>query len=337
MRRFPRSVGTVILGVIVCLLLLNTLGLPSPLQSTVETPRKGPTYMPGPDMCRGDPTVAEMFTMRQTAIDAADAIDAECASMTEDQLATCKVPPVLHLVLGFPGKFDFYAYVAVKSAHDRLRPDAIYIHVFGKRFDPSPFLQRAIREFGIKLVSARDVHEVMGRPVEIVEHQSDVIRLESIIRFGGVYMDLDVFVLHPLDVFYNNELTMPAEGDVAVNNGIIIAKRCSRFLRKWYSEYKTFDDSKWGDHSVLLPKKMAAEYPDLIHVDQDVLQSDWTDSYDRLAKDVIEEDYWRPVRAIHSFIRLAEKRYDEESIKNVTSNFGNMVRRIMAGKPGMWD
>ena len=335
MRAGARSLVIVVLAVFVCFALFNTI---APHEASVGTPRglqEKSTYSPGTDVCRGDPTAVEMRTMWQSAVDAADTIEAECADMDETQLSKCEVPPVLHFVLGYPGKFDFYAYISVKSAHDRVKPEAIYMHVFGQRFDPSPYLKRAIDEFGIKLVSARDVTEVMGRKVDVVEHRSDVVRLESLIRFGGIYIDLDAFILQPFDVFYKNELTMPAEGNVGVNNGIMIAKRCSRFLRHWYKEYKSFDDSKWGDHSILLPKKLAETYPDWIKVEQEVLQSDFTDTYDRLMSDNLEKDYWAPVRAVHSFIRLAETKYDEESIKTVTSNFGTMVRRIMEGKPGM--
>lgn len=325
------------MGVLVCLFLLNALGGRDPPAETPKHLYYNPSNFPIRDVCRVDPLSVELATLHQSSQEAAAAVEAECMDVTEEQLSRCKVPPVLHLVLGYPGKFDFYSYVSVKSAHDRMKPDSIFMHVFGQRFDPPPYLQRAIKEFGIILVSARDVREVQGRPVDVVEHRSDVVRLESLIRFGGIYMDLDAFVLQPLDVFYDNELTMGAEDVAGVNNGFIIAKRCSRFLRNWYAEYKSFDDSKWGEHSILLPKKLAAINPELIRVEQDTIQSDFTDTFERLWSEKFEEAYWRPVRAVHSFIRLAETRYDEESIKNVTNNFGTMVGRIMAGKPGMMD
>jgi hypothetical protein len=331
-----RTLGLVLLAGCVAVFLLRSVATASGSAST-EVPSSFPKYSPGSDVCRGDPIVAEMDTLRMSASDASSAIESECNAMTPEIIRGCTVPNVLHLVLGFPGKFDFYAYLSVKSAHDRMKPEAIYMHVFGQRFDLSPYLQRAIDEFGVKLVASRDVRQVHDRPVDVVEHRSDVVRLETLIRFGGVYIDLDAFVLQPLDVYYNNELTMPAESDVGVNNGVMIAKRCSRFLRKWYGEYTNFDDSKWGDHSILLPKKLAAQNPDLITVEQDTLQSDYTDTYERLMSDKLDPVYWNPVRIVHSFIRLAEKKYDEESIKQVNTNFGTMARRIMEGKPGMID
>lgn len=320
-----------------CIFVLWTTARISISTGTVpERPLKS-TYGPGANICRGDPLEAEFETVGQSASDALSVVEQQCESMTEERLNECKVPPIVHFVLGFPGRFDFYSYIAVKSAHDRLRPDAIYLHVFGLRFDTTPYLERAIDELGVKIVGSRDVREVFDRPVEVPERRSDAIRLESLIRFGGIYLDMDAFVLQPLDVFYSNELTMPQENTGGVNNGIMIAKRCSRFLRLWYQEYQSFVDSDWGYHSIVLPKKLSLKYPDLIQVEPDTLQSDFKETFYQLVSENLDEAYWRPVLAVHSFIRLASEKYDEESIKSVTNNFGIMVRRILAGKPGMMD
>jgi hypothetical protein len=291
----------------------------------------------GASTCLQDPLQFENVTASQTAADAALSIEAECGSVTNASLAECPVPNILHLVLGFPGNFDFYSYLAVKAAFDRMHPDAIYLHVFGRDFEHSAYLERAKKEFNIKVVRARDVTQIFDRPVNVVEHKSDVVRLESLIRFGGIYMDLDTYVLEPLDVFYENELTMPAEYSVGISNALIIAKRCSRFLRNWYTQYKSFDDSQWGDHSIILPKKLAGQYPDLIRVEQYTLEADGWDTFNQLMSEKFEPEYWKPIRALHSFMRLAQTRYDEESVKTAKDNFGLMARRILDGKSGMID
>jgi hypothetical protein len=67
------------------------------------------------------------------------------------------------------------------------------------------------------------------------------------------------------------------------------------------------------------------------------MQSDYTDTFTRLMSGKLDATYWKLVRAVHSYIRLAKKKYDEESIMTDTSNFGTMANRIMAGQPGMMD
>lgn len=40
----------------------------------------------------------------------------------------------------------------------------------------------------------RDVTEVFGNPVWHYAHKADVIRLEALKEFGGIYLDVDVLV-----------------------------------------------------------------------------------------------------------------------------------------------
>ena len=37
--------------------------------------------------------------------------------------------------------------------------------------------------------------QIFGNPVKRFAHQADVLRLELLLQFGGVYLDLDVLLL----------------------------------------------------------------------------------------------------------------------------------------------
>lgn len=47
----------------------------------------------------------------------------------------------------------------------------------------------------LKMVKQRDVTEIFGRKVEKLAHKADVIRLEVLRDYGGIYLDTDMFVL----------------------------------------------------------------------------------------------------------------------------------------------
>jgi Glycosyltransferase sugar-binding region containing DXD motif len=56
----------------------------------------------------------------------------------------------------------------------------------------------AVKEFNIKLLPYRNITHVYDRPVNVIEHVSDIARMEALVRFGGLYFDMDAFVLNPM-------------------------------------------------------------------------------------------------------------------------------------------
>jgi glycosyltransferase involved in cell wall biosynthesis len=51
-----------------------------------------------------------------------------------------------------------------------------------------------------------------------------------------------------------------------LGNAVILAKPNSRFIKRWYNSYTTFDDNNWNYHSIVLPGRLASDHPDEIHL-----------------------------------------------------------------------
>ncbi len=51
---------------------------------------------------------------------------------------------------------------------------------------------------------------IFGRPLRRFAHQADVLRLELLQQFGGVYMDMDILVLQQLDALHAYQVRRPA-------------------------------------------------------------------------------------------------------------------------------
>ena len=47
---------------------------------------------------------------------------------------------------------------------------------------------------------------IFGRQLRRFAHQADVLRLELLQQWGGVYMDMDILVLSPLDELHRHGL-----------------------------------------------------------------------------------------------------------------------------------
>lgn len=84
------------------------------------------------------------------------------------------------------------------SALRTLKPQILYLHYV---YPPSgfywdEFVRNVEEEEGTKLEMrrVRDVTEIYGNPVLHFAHKADVIRLEALKEFGGVYLDVDVLI-----------------------------------------------------------------------------------------------------------------------------------------------
>ena len=119
------------------------------------------------------------------------------------------------------------------------------------------------------LVQTRAVERIFNRTVDNHSHRSDVIRLEAMMEYGGIYLDIDVLVLRSFGPLMNlSDVVMAHENDdlMTACNAVIISKRNAAFIRRWYDAYQSFDQSCWECHSVHLSGKLAAMYPNEIQV-----------------------------------------------------------------------
>ena len=155
------------------------------------------------------------------------------------------------------------------AARRHLRPSKLIVH-----YDQEPnttWWHRAKHdpEIDMVLVQTRAVERVFNRPVDNHAHRADVIRLEAMMEYGGIYLDTDVLVLRSFRPLMNlSDVVMAHENDdlTIACNAVIISKRNAAFIRRWYDAYQSFDQSCWGCHSVQLPGKLAAMYPNEIRV-----------------------------------------------------------------------
>ena len=184
------------------------------------------------------------------------------------------IPNVIHFVFGlmedFGGKpFGMIHYLAVKTAHDRNRPDAIKFHY---HYEPSGEWWDRAKPY-LTLVRVTPPTEIFGNPLLHVAHQADVIRLEVLLREGGIYLDIDVLCINSLTPLRGHACVMGMEGDHDLCNAVILAEPGAEFLRLWHEEYRTFRskgrDEFWDEHSCKVPLRLARDHPGLLHVEDE--------------------------------------------------------------------
>ena len=178
-----------------------------------------------------------------------------------------KIPNIVHFVYGMEkgAVFGLVQYLSIASASAVLKPTHIYMHCTHL---PSGFYWDLLVGI-VEVRRIKEINSVFGNPVTHYAHKADVARLRALLEYGGIYLDLDVISLSSFDHLLNNDFVMGQEGEngrIGLCNAVIIASNESKFLRIWYDNYASFNQSHWNYHSVLLPGKLAAENPDYITV-----------------------------------------------------------------------
>jgi glycosyltransferase involved in cell wall biosynthesis len=178
------------------------------------------------------------------------------------------IPNVIHFVYGLKAEepvFTFLQYAAVASAYRVHQPAAILFHYF---FEPCGFFWELARP----LVTLRHIlppSSIFGNPVIHYAHKADIVRLDVLLAFGGIYLDIDVVSLRPFSHLLLHDTVMGKEGEngrIGLCNAVIMSRKNSSFLTRWRNEYKNFNGSQWNFHSVILPSRLAQQFPEEIHV-----------------------------------------------------------------------
>jgi hypothetical protein len=180
------------------------------------------------------------------------------------------IPNRIHFIFGlaadFGGKpFSFVHYLAIRSAAEVNRPDEIVMHY---AHQPDGVWWEAAKPF-LTLNRVSPPTQIYGRQITHFAHQSDILRLELLHREGGIYLDADIFCIRSLEPLRGYSAVMGMEPNQGLCNAVILAERDSEFIGRWLEQYRTFKKARWTSHSVRLPFRLAAEHPDMVHVEDE--------------------------------------------------------------------
>ena len=186
-----------------------------------------------------------------------------------------RIPRIVHFVVGqgdrpntqhrfTPSKpFMFLNYLIVLAARRQLRPEKIYIHYYT---EPNTFWWNQTKQdpdINVTLVKTRLVESIFNRSLDHHAHRGDIMRLEVLINYGGIYFDTDVLALRSFESLRNLSDVVMANQDYDTKtacSAVIIAKKNASFLRRVYDAYQSFDEGCWDCHSVRITGELATIY-----------------------------------------------------------------------------
>ena len=249
------------------------------------------------------------------------------------------VPNLVHFIWFSCHDFKITDYMCLLAALRYQQPDFILVH---GDCEPKGQYWRWLKEEAggkLKFVKKTPPGEIFGNKIEDVEHQSDVARLEILLQVGGIYLDTDTMVLKSLDDLRNREEIVLGEyTEELLGNAAILANKESKFLKKWFLEYRTFSTEKhWLKSSMIAPHDLWREYPDSIHIVKNNMMRPNLDEMDFFFNGFID---WSNFWTIHLSPRFMEYKDLHRTIAQLAvlqSSYGEVSRHALWGESAIKD
>jgi hypothetical protein len=201
-------------------------------------------------------------------------------SMDSSHVQSTRIPSIVHLVIGLfnnasvqndssslSSAFTFFHYLVFLAARRHLKPKKLFVHY---NHAPTTFWWKKMihdTEIDAILIKSRLVRRIFKQPVDLAAHRADIIRLEALIKYGGIFLDADVLVFRSFDPLLNQtDIVMGYENEKEkqVCSAVFLARRNATFLRRLRNSYRNFNQSCWACHSVILAGRLASLYPNQV-------------------------------------------------------------------------
>lgn len=163
------------------------------------------------------------------------------------------VPNIVHYILFGVHQIQFGHFLSILSVLKNQRPEVIYIHcdchqLSGQYWDRTVKVADRIKT-PIVVRYVEKLEEVFGRKLNRdwqSWHSADILRIQVMKDFGGVYLDRDVYVVNPLHKYFDKELTIDFQSNGTVlGSQVIIGHKNARFLHLYLKSYKFYDQNEW--------------------------------------------------------------------------------------------
>lgn len=247
------------------------------------------------------------------------------------------IPNTLHFIFGlapdFGGKpFSLIHALAIESAIAVNKPDKVMLHYVYHPEHPAD-CNEIWRRISDKVELCRidyDTTSIFGIPLHHYAHRSDVVRLRTLLRHGGIYLDLDTICKHPFSWILSERCVLGMEGDEGLCNGVILAERDSQFLHEWLQRYAYFDNTDWNHHSVKLPNRM--DRNEMYRVPFTAFHDPTCNNSDQLFERVVDfpDAYCHHLWETHNWDKYL-KHLTPERIRNEDTTYNLIARQHLDG------
>ena len=141
---------------------------------------------------------------------------------------------------------------------------------------------------------------------------------------------MDQFLLRPVDDLRANHVTIGTEReDWNCGNGLIFSEGEAEFLRLWLSNYATFNDKNWADHSTRIPFILSKGYPHLVTVVDSFFRPNFMHIHPLFRSAAFD---WTQLYGLHLYARMNQKYFQQKTgLDKQNCTVGEITRYILYG------
>ncbi|KAG8268755.1 hypothetical protein J6590_019335 [Homalodisca vitripennis] len=218
------------------------------------------------------------------------------------------VPNHIHFIRFGNPRFTYPEMICVLAALKNQKPDKItFHHNFNGSFTgPYWRVLSKLKAFTdiVEFNYEEEPKEIFGQPIDPALrkfHGSDITRIRILMKYGGIFLDNDCYVIKNLNSFRKYEMTLNWDQDQYLGTQVLLAHKDARFLKMWLDSYRgAYRGDLWYYNAGERPTtEILWRRPELIHrvkvqfgVDthwiEQVFQESWTG--------------WRRLHALHLLI-----------------------------------
>ncbi|XP_046560145.1 uncharacterized protein LOC124269166 isoform X2 [Haliotis rubra] len=212
-------------------------------QLRVKTfPIKNQCILPG--ICRVKGHTPEVFEYTQK--------DTFLKQLNDTSPINTNITNIVHVTwFNGPKELMFHHFVSLLSIRKVLKPKRL---LFWYTVKPEGLYWNQTVE---RLPELTPVHRtlpttILGSPLNVSQQQADAAKLEAVMEYGGIYIDLNVIVVKPFTPLFKYNVTMGYEAPGKLSTSIIVAKPWAEFLKLWYRGIATSNGNSKQDTKVPL-------------------------------------------------------------------------------------
>ena len=181
------------------------------------------------------------------------------------------IPNNIYFIFGFDKneEFHFCYFMSVFSAYIINDPDNIYFYY---HYEPIGEYWDKLKHIPCITFIKIDIPEYIGQKKLLkTAHKADILRMDLLYKYGGIYMDIDTISIKPYKKLLNNDVVLGRQV-FGICNAIMMSKPKSLFFKLWLYNYeKNFNPNGWNEASIHLPEKLYNENKNLVNLqDEDV-------------------------------------------------------------------
>lgn len=186
------------------------------------------------------------------------------------------VPDIVHYILFEYHRISYSNMLSLMSVIRIHQPALIYIHCDCDEIEPDdPNWARVLAAANETQTTTIQVNRI-EKPTEINGvkiseeyrnfHASDITRYRLMKRYGGIYLDNDVFVCQSLHRFRKFEFTLNWDEGQYLGSQVLVGHKDARFLRLVLQTYKVYNTNRWYWNAGELPTvAILYKYPQIVH------------------------------------------------------------------------